>query len=92
MCEEKDRSKKTEVTSEQSGSGASSSTTCDGDFPDCCGPVIEKMMKAFGGSSTDPQKASPGDESQPSAGTSCGSMMRRMMDMCDRTSRSAGSS
>jgi hypothetical protein len=70
MCREHDRSESGHGTSEQS---------C---LPDCCGPMIEKMMKTFAESSAGPEKSSPRGESQPDTEATCASMMRRMINTC----------
>lgn len=82
MCQERDRTKNAEAPSEQSGTAGSSAASRDVYLPDCCRPMIDRMMKTFAEPSTGSEEESPGGESQPRTGASCASMMKRMMDIC----------
>ena len=82
MCEEKDRAKNSESTTEQSAAAGPSAASREARPPDCCGPMIEKMMRAFAESSAKPEKDSSAGESQPGTSASCASMMQQMKDIC----------
>jgi len=84
MCEEKDRSKNAESTSEHSSGAGLSSTFRSACPPDCCVPMIERMTKALAESSNS-QTHSPDSGNEPDAGASCAPMMQRMMDICGCT-------
>ena len=82
MCDERERTRDEEATSEQNGTAGPSAAFRDGCLPNCCGLMIKRMMKVE--SSRDPENDSPCGERQPDTGASCASMMQRMMNTCSK--------
>jgi hypothetical protein len=72
MSDKSERSQHTEARGNRTGAT----------LPECCGPMVERMFKAFSEARDDSSSGSPAENSGTDTTASCASAMRRMAASC----------
>lgn len=72
MCDKKEKPENAETDGSRSGAT----------MPDFCGPMVERMFKAFCEAAEDSSIGSPAQDRGTDAAASCASAMQRMASSC----------